>query len=148
MTYRFTIPGNLASLNDYITACKGSKGYLKANQMKHNDQLEIANCIHKTISRKTKIRKPIRVHFRWYEGHSSARIDRYAYLYPKKKRSSRDTVRDLDNIAGYGHKVIFDAMQDAGLIVTDGPEVVKGFTDEFFTDKDHPRVEVEIEEIS
>lgn len=63
------------------------------------------------------------LNFRWYE--------------PNKKR-------DLDNIC-FAKKFILDALVKAGTIKTDGWKGVAGFTDDFFVDKENPRVEVDIE---
>ena len=54
--------------------------------------------------------------------------------------------RDPDNVCGYGHKIILDALVDLGVLIDDGRKYVAGFTDRFFTDKDDPRIEITIEE--
>ena len=66
------------------------------------------------------------LHFSWYE--------------PNRKR-------DLDNISSFGRKVIQDALVDCGVLKNDGWKYVKGFIDEFYVDREHPRIEVEIEEL-
>jgi Holliday junction resolvase RusA-like endonuclease len=63
--------------------------------------------------------------FRWYE--------------PNKKR-------DLDNIC-FAKKFILDALVSNEIIVADGWRCVKGFTDNFFIDKEKPRIEVDIEKV-
>lgn len=62
------------------------------------------------------------LHFRWYE--------------PNRKR-------DLDNIC-FAKKFILDALVSNGVIESDGWQGVVGFTDQFFVDKNNPRIEVEI----
>lgn len=52
--------------------------------------------------------------------------------------------KDPDNIAA-GQKVIFDAMQKAGIIENDGHKQIAGFSHSFQIDKKKPRVEIEIE---
>jgi Holliday junction resolvase RusA-like endonuclease len=68
---------------------------------------------------------PVKLHFRFYE--------------PNRKR-------DLDNISGFAHKVIQDALVSCGVLGGDGWKYITGYTDEFFVDKQNPRIEVEIEE--
>ena len=51
--------------------------------------------------------------------------------------------KDPDNIAA-GQKVIFDAMQKAGIIENDGHKQIAGFSHCFELDKHRPRVEIEI----
>ena len=62
--------------------------------------------------------------------------------YEKNKK------RDLDNISSFGRKVIQDALVDNGTLKNDGWENVVGFSDTFYIDKDNPRIEVIITEIS
>ena len=63
-------------------------------------------------------------------------------LYEKNKK------RDLDNISSFGRKVIQDALVDNGILKNDGWEDVVGFSDSFYIDKENPRIEVIISEIS
>lgn len=66
----------------------------------------------------------------------------YYYFYEQNRR------RDLDNIAGFAHKVIQDSLVKEGVLANDGWDYVKGFFDRFYVDKSFPRVEVEIVENS
>ena len=50
--------------------------------------------------------------------------------------------RDLDNIAGYAHKVFQDALVKNDILENDGQRQVIGFFDFFGIDKKNPRVEV------
>ena len=120
------IKGKLASLNDYTKACRaqGKKGYLAGSQMKRTAENRIKKCITEQF-KGGKFKSPISVKFRWYE--------------PDKKR-------DLDNIC-FAKKFIFDALVKSGTINGDGWRDVQGFTDEFFVDKNNPRIEVEILEV-
>ena len=65
----------------------------------------------------------VKLNFRWYE--------------PNKKR-------DLDNIC-FAKKFILDALVKNGTIKADGWKGVAGFTDDFFVDKENPRIEVDID---
>lgn len=133
MKYRFTIPGRLRGLNDYIDACRGAHkakdgcaGWISGARMKKKDQEWVPLCIMNKL-RGVHIVKPVELHYEWIE---------------------KDRCRDLDNISGYGHKIIQDALVQCGVLKNDGPTYVVGFTDKFGVDRKHPRVEVEIEEMS
>lgn len=120
------ISGKLPNLNDYTKACRaqGKKGYLAGSQMKRTAENRIKKCIGEQLKGK-KFKSPIRVNFRWYE--------------PNKQR-------DPDNIC-FAKKFIFDALVKTETIKGDGWRDVEGFADEFFVDKDNPRIEVEILEV-
>ncbi len=66
------------------------------------------------------------MHYRWYE--------------PDKRR-------DLDNVSAFGRKCIQDALVKTKVLQDDGWKNIVGFTDEFYTDKGNPRIEVDIEEV-
>ncbi len=72
-----------------------------------------------------RITSPVRMHYTWYEP---------------------NTRRDLDNISSFGRKVIQDALVVSRVIPDDGWNVIKGYSDEFYVDKNNPRIEVLIEE--
>lgn len=55
--------------------------------------------------------------------------------------------RDLDNISGFAHKVINDALVNAGTIKDDGWKYIRGYMDEFYIDPKNPRIEVIIREV-
>ena len=111
----FTIPGRLPALNDYTKVNRGNK-YAGNNLKKETQQL-----ISFYIPKKP-INTPIRLIFNWYE--------------PNKKR-------DKDNIA-FAKKFILDALVNGGCIPNDGWKEIEGFQDNFYVDKDNPRIEVEI----
>ena len=67
------------------------------------------------------------------------RACRSKWYEPNKKR-------DLDNIC-FAKKFILDALVGCGTIKADGWQGVSGFTDDFFIDKDYPRIEVDIKQI-
>ena len=74
---------------------------------------------------KSRITKPVYITYKWYE--------------PNKKR-------DLDNIA-FAKKFVQDALVTNGILENDGWANIVGFCDEFYVDKENPRVEVEIMEV-
>ena len=114
---RFTIKGRLPSLNDYCRAERS--GYRAANGMKRKYQ----NAIKCDIKRcKVKpVRNPVTIIYRFDEAN---------------KR------RDKDNIACVAHKFIQDALVEANILTDDSWDYVIGFSDEFYIDKKHPRIEV------
>lgn len=122
MKYLLTIPGRLDNLNDYIRAERASK--YKGAQMKADNEtlviLAIRHCL-----RGIEIRKPVHMHYCWYE---------------------KNNRRDLDNISSFGRKVIQDALVKEGVLQNDGWKNITGFNDGFYIDKDNPRIEVEIME--
>jgi len=121
-TYRITIPGRLPSLNDYIEADRKSP-YVGAQLKKHHQQycaLYVSRCLHGTH-----IEKPVTVSFTYYE--------------PTK-------TRDVDNISGFAHKVIFDALVQTKVLKDDSQRYVTGLKDDFKQDRKNPRIEVEINE--
>lgn len=55
----------------------------------------------------------------------------------------KDNRKDPDNIA-FAKKFILDAIVTKGILKDDTRKCIKGFTDLFETDKNNPRVEIEI----
>lgn len=113
------IEGLLPTLNEYTRACRGNK-YAGASMKKHSEQI-ISVYIRNQL-KGIRFDGAVELAFRWYE--------------PNKKR-------DLDNIC-FAKKFILDALVSNGIIVADGWKGVKGFTDNFFVDKENPRIEVDI----
>lgn len=124
MVYELVIPGRLPGLNQYIRAMNANRyrgADMKAKSME--------TCIWqiKQQLRGVKITHPVCLHYLWYE--------------PNMKR-------DLDNVAGFGHKVIQDALVSCGVLRNDGWQDIKGFTDTFAVDRQHERIVVLIEEVN
>lgn len=115
------IKGQLPNLNEYTKACRGNK-YSGANMKKQSEK--IISAYIKQQLKGVHFEGIVKLSFRWYE--------------PNKKR-------DLDNIC-FAKKFILDALVSNKIIVADGWKGVIGFTDEFFVDKENPRIEVDIEE--
>lgn len=120
--HTLVIDGRLDGLNEFIEAQRTNK--YKGAELKKNNQriveLAIRRQLHITIT------SPVRLHYTWYE---------------------RNAKRDLDNVSGFGHKVIQDALVVCGVLKDDSPKYIKGYTDEFRVDKVNPRIVVEIEEV-
>lgn len=115
------IKGQLPNLNDYTKACRANK--FNGAKMKQESERIITAYIMQQL-KGVGFNGAVKLSFRWYE--------------PNKRR-------DLDNIC-FAKKFILDALVKSGVIKTDGWQGVAGFTDEFFTDKESPRKEVDISE--
>lgn len=114
---------NFHGLNQYIDANRITRGHWnKGNAMKQEDQQLIAAQLPRW-----KTDKPV-----WIE---------YRYFCPNRKR-------DLDNISGYFHKVFQDAMVSKKMIKNDDWSHIRGFQDEFYLDRNNPRVEVTVREVN
>lgn len=57
-----------------------------------------------------------------------------------------DKRRDKDNVTGWAHKVIFDALVSAKVIQDDGWKCVGDTLDRFHIDSKRPRIEITLEE--
>lgn len=123
MTYKFTIPGRLEGLNDYIKA--GNKNRYVANDLKQEAQEYISWHI-KSQLKNLKINKQININYVFYE--------------PNRKR-------DKDGIASFAMKVVQDALVVCEVIKNDGWRHIKGFACDFEVDRTNPRIEVTLEEV-
>jgi len=115
------IDGQLPNLNDYTAACRSHR---QVGAKMKKDAEKVISLYIKQQLKDVAFKNPVRLSFRWYE--------------PNRKR-------DLDNVC-FAKKFILDALVSNGIIVADGWKGVVGFTDQFFIDKENPRIEVDIEE--
>lgn len=118
MEHKFVILGRLDGLNDYIAANRTNQ--YKGSKMKRDNEDTCIWAIRQQL-RGIRINKPVHIRFAWYE--------------PNKKR-------DHDNVSSFGRKVIQDALVKTEILKDDGWNYVTGFTDQFFLDKNNPRIEV------
>lgn len=116
------IEGTLVGLNEYTKACRTHRQ--AGAKMKKNTESIISAYIMQQL-KGVAFKKAVKLSFRWYE--------------PNRKR-------DLDNIC-FAKKFILDALVSNRIIVADGWKGVVGFTDQFFVDKENPRIEVDIQEV-
>lgn len=117
--YTFTIPGRLSGLNEYIAAERTNRytaAKIKKSEMAH---------VYHSIGKAPKLRPPV-----WID---------YCFFEPNRRR-------DKDNIAGWAHKVIQDALIQHHVIENDGWAHIAGWTDYFFVDRKNPRIEVTVKE--
>lgn len=119
MRQSFTIHGRLDGMNDLIAANR--KNIYAGAQLKKDNQWKAFLAI------KQSGMKPVT---------GRCRIQ-YAFYEPNMRR-------DMDNISGFAHKVIQDALVDAEILENDGWRNISGYTDSFYVDKEDPRIEVTI----
>lgn len=123
MMHTFTIEGRLAGLNELIAAERDNR--YKGAQMKRNAQTYVEYAV-KTQLRGVRFSHPVRL--------------RYLFFEPNKRR-------DHDNVSGFAHKVIQDALVACGVLSDDGWDEVAGYSDDFEIDRKRPRIVVGIEEV-
>lgn len=111
-------------LNDYIHAC--GKSPHVGGKMKRDYQLIASNAIRKQIG-KVRITNPVKIHYRFFEA---------------------DMRRDPSNLASFFVKVFEDSLQQCGVLPNDGWFNIAGYSQDFFVDKENPRIEVTITEES
>lgn len=123
MIQRFTYYGKLPGMNDYTSAQRGNRfhGYHMKASSQNALQWQIRACKLKPI------KSPVRLVYSFYE--------------PNRRR-------DLDNISGFAHKVIQDALVTTGILQGDGWKHIRGYTDIFAVDAKNPRIEVELIEVN
>ncbi len=124
MEHLLIIPGTLNNLNDYIAAERTNRH--KGAKMKADNGTIIAVAIRQCM-KGVRIENPVFMEFLWVE--------------PNKRR-------DKDNISSFGRKVIQDALVQCGVLKDDGWRHVVGFSDRFEVDKENPRIEVKIREVT
>lgn len=123
MTYKFTIEGRLDGLNKFINANR-SNPYM-GNKLKQDNEEIVIWAIRKQL-KDLQIINPVILKYDFYE--------------PNKRR-------DLDNISSMAHKVIQDALVKTGVLKNDGWNEIISYIDQFYLDKENPRIEVTIVEV-
>ena len=119
MPVTFTIPGTLPSLNDYTLANRGNR--YGGAKMKRDAEACIQPYLPKPVG---DLRYPVDIEVLWVEPTSR---------------------RDADNVF-FGIKMILDTMVRAGLLHGDGRRYVRRISHDIITNKENPRVEVEVVE--
>ncbi|WP_290776095.1 RusA family crossover junction endodeoxyribonuclease [Anaerofustis sp.] len=117
---KFIIEGRLPSLNEYIDKCRFNKYAGGKFKKQHQEYIEWH-----IKSSGIKPMKCVDITYRFYE---------------KNKR------RDKDNVSSFARKIINDALQTAGILENDNWQCVGILKDEFYIDKENPRIEVELYE--
>lgn len=120
---RLRIPGRLPGLNEYISAERRNR--YAAAKLKRDSQNYVAFCA--MAQPLPRILKPVVISYHFYE--------------PNRRR-------DHDNVSGFAHKVIQDALVELRVLKDDGWNEILGYIDSFSLDKKEPRIEVEIREVT
>lgn len=97
----YQVPLRLPGINEYQNACR--RHPLNGAQMKKNAMQSICTYLNQYKCEKFPIQLEI------------------VYTEPNKRR-------DIDNVTGFGNKVILDALQHAGIIPDDSPRFVNKIT--------------------
>jgi len=118
MIYMFTVPGTLPTMNEILAAAKSMK---YAREKKYYTEMVA------WAAKAAKLPKLERV-----------RVNCYWYLPDKQ--------HDPDNIEA-GKKFVLDGIVMAGVLKNDGWKQIAGFRDDFFVDRENPRVEIELMEV-
>ncbi|HCA28498.1 MAG TPA: hypothetical protein DEP23_02395 [Ruminococcaceae bacterium] len=118
---KLIIPGELVDLNTYINAERSNRYQGAKIKREMTDYITL---LAKRL--KTEIRTPVRITYRWY---------------------CKDKRKDKDNVA-FAKKFIQDGLVSAGVLKNDGWNDIDKFADEFYIDRENPRVEVEITEVA
>lgn len=116
------INGDLPSLNEYTKANRSKYGQSIGAKIKRDAEHLIALYIKSQGLTSTHYTRPVRIDFRWY---------------------MENQRKDPDNVC-FAKKFILDALVRNGILENDNYSHVKGFTDEFYIDKENPRIEVDI----
>lgn len=119
MNQKFTIHDRLPGINEYTAQQRANK--YGGNLMKRHAQKGIEAEIR--AAKLKPIKYPVTILYTFYE--------------PNKRR-------DKDNIAGFAHKVIQDALVSCGILKDDAWDYITGYEDRFGIDKKHPHIDVEL----
>lgn len=119
---KFVIDGRITGYNQYIDKCR--RNPYQANKTKQSIQ-EIIQWDIKAQRVGKPTSYPVEVYINWYE--------------PNDKR-------DVDNIQS-GQKFILDALVNVGILENDSRKYVSQIHHMVYTDRDKPRIEVEIREV-
>jgi Holliday junction resolvase RusA-like endonuclease len=122
MKHTFIIPGRLPSLNEYIAAC--NRAWFIGQGFKNKQMRTISVCV--IAGGVPVFTKPVTVLFRWFE---------------KDKRRDRDNIRSAE-------KYVMDALKHMHRIKNDNQKWVLDSKHEILLDKQNPRVEVTLTEVS
>lgn len=112
-----TIKGELTDLNQYIKALNNNR-YAGSKIKKEETERVYWEC--KQQKTKPINSFPVLITYNWYS---------------KNKR------KDIDNVA-FSKKFINDGLVMAGVLPDDSRKFISGFKDNFFIDKEYPRVEI------
>lgn len=118
MEYSLVINGRLPGMNDFIKAERTNR--YKGAEFKKQHQKTVEWHIKQQL-RNVHISRKVRLFYMFYE---------------------QNRKRDLDNICGFAHKVVQDALVQCRVLKNDGWSEIGGFNDVFAVDAEHPRIEI------
>lgn len=115
--FKITIPGELTDLNTFIGAINRNR--FLGNKIKQEETDRVTWLVK---TKRAKLKYPVFITFLWY---------------------SKDQRKDIDNVS-FSKKFILDGLVRGGILENDSRKFISGFRDDFFIDKENPRVEIEI----
>ncbi len=124
MEYKLTIPGRLDGLNEYTAANRTNPQ--KGGRMKRKSEDEIIYHIRQQL-RGVHITNPVLIYYQFYE---------------------KDRRRDNDNILSCATKFVQDSLKKAQVVKDDGQKYIPHFYFDTLVDKDNPRIEIIITELT
>ncbi len=119
---KFDIPGRFPGMNEIIKAAKKGKGKYQPYAIMKEEYTNIVAWLAKKLPKYERVK----IYITWYEPNAR---------------------RDPDNITG-GQKFILDGLVRAGTIPNDSQKYIANIMHKFEVDREEPRVEVELENIS
>lgn len=126
MEYKFTIPERLEGLNNY-TAANRTNPHM-GGKVKHDNEEKIIWCIRQQLNGlHIKKEAPVLIYYRFYE---------------------KNMRRDGDNILSCAAKFIQDSLTKTRVLEDDNRICIPHFYHDIFVDKENPRIEVTITEIT
>ena len=124
MIYQFTIHGRLSGFNEYTQANR-TNCQRGGKEKKENEERIIWEIRHQL--RNVRISRPVLIYYRFYE------LNRR---------------RDKDNILSCAAKFIQDSLVKTKVLPGDGQNHVHNFYFDTFVDKENPRIEVTLTELT
>lgn len=124
MEYKFVIQGRLEGLNEYTSANRTNPH--KGGKVKRDCENLIIYSIRQQL-RGVHIEKPVLIYYRFYE--------------PNRRR-------DNDNILSCAAKFVQDSLVKTRVLQEDGQKYIHNFYFDTFVDRENPRIEVTITELS
>jgi Holliday junction resolvase RusA-like endonuclease len=115
---------DLVDLNTYINAERRNR-FLGAKIKKTCTDDIYYECLSEENSNQQPIKTPVVIHFRWY---------------------TKNLKKDADNVS-FSKKFVLDGLVKAGILPDDTRRWIGGFTDQFYVDKDNPRLEIDLDEL-
>ena len=125
MEYKFTIPGRLDGLNEYTAANRTNPH--KGGHMKQKNEDGIIWQIRRQLPGIGTITAPVLIYYRFFE---------------------KDRRLDNDNILSCAAKFVQDSLKKAWVIKDDNQRCIPHFYFDTFVDKENPRIEVTITELT